>query len=37
MIVALLLQKNEEDQEHPIDIFNKALRDAEMKYNSMEK
>jgi hypothetical protein len=36
-IVVVLLQKNEEGYEQPISFFSKALRDAELKYNIMEK
>jgi len=36
-VVAVLLQKNIMGQEHPIAFFNKALRDAPLKYNIMEK
>ena len=36
-IAAVLLQKNPQGQEHPIAFFSKALRDAPMKYNMMEK
>jgi hypothetical protein len=36
-IVAVLLQKNDEGHEQPIVFFNKSLKDAEMKYNIMEK
>jgi len=36
-IVVVLLHKNEENQEQPIAFVSKALRDVEMKYNSMEK
>jgi hypothetical protein len=35
--VAVLLQKNEEGFEQPIAFFNKSLRDAEHKYDIMEK
>ena len=33
----MLLQKNEENKEHPIAFFSKVLRDVEMRYNSLEK
>jgi len=36
-IVAVLLQKNEEGFKQPIAFFSKSLRDAELKYNIMEK
>jgi hypothetical protein len=36
-VAAVLLQKNEEGQEQPISFFNKALRDAEITYEIMEK
>ena len=36
-VVAVLLQKNEEGREQPIAFFNKALRDAEVRYEIMEK
>jgi hypothetical protein len=36
-IVAVLLQKNEEGFEQPIVFFSKNLRDAELKYNILEK
>ena len=36
-IVAILLQKNSEGFEQPIAFFNRALRDASLKYNIMEK
>ena len=36
-IVAVLLQKNDKDFEQPITFFSKALRDAPLKYNIMEK
>jgi hypothetical protein len=34
---AVLLQKNEEGREQPISLFSKALRDAEVRYEIMEK
>jgi hypothetical protein len=37
IIAIVLLQKNEENQEHPIAFFRKALRDVESRYSSMEK
>jgi hypothetical protein len=36
-LAAVLLQKNEEGYEQPITFFSKSLRDAELKYNIMEK
>ena len=36
-IVVVLLQKNPQGQEQPIAFFSKALRDALLKYNIMEK
>ena len=36
-IVVVLLQKNDEGYEQPISFFSKALRDASLKYNIMEK
>jgi hypothetical protein len=36
-IAAVLLQKNEEGHEQPISFFSKALRDAELKYDILEK
>ena len=36
-ISAVLLQKNEEWSEKPVAFFSKVLRDAELKYNIMEK
>ena len=36
-IAAVLLQKNDENLEQPIAIFNKMLRDGELKYGIMEK
>jgi hypothetical protein len=36
-IVVVLLQKNEEGFEQPIAFFSKGLRDAELKYDIMEK
>ena len=37
IVVAVLLQKNNEGFEQPIAFFSKALRDASLKYNIMEK
>ena len=37
IIVAVLLQKNNEGHEQPIVFFNKSLRDVSLKYNIMEK
>ena len=36
-ITTVLLQKNEEGFEHPISFFSRALRDAELRYNLIEK
>jgi hypothetical protein len=36
-IATVLLQKNEEGFEQPIAFFSKSLRDAELKYNILEK
>jgi hypothetical protein len=36
-VAAVLLQRNEEGREQPIAFFNKALRDAETRYEIMEK
>ena len=36
-IAVVLLQKNEQGFEQPIAFFSKALRDAELKYDLMEK
>jgi hypothetical protein len=36
-IAAVLLQKNKEGFEQPIAFFSKSLRDAELKYDIMEK
>ena len=36
-VAAILLQKNPEGMEQPIAFFSKALRDAPLKYNIMEK
>jgi hypothetical protein len=36
-VAAVLLQKNEKGHEQPIAFFNKALRDAETRYDVMEK
>ena len=36
-IVVVLLQKNPQGQEEPIAFFSKALRDAPLMYNIMEK
>ena len=37
IVVAVLLQKNEEGREQPITFFSRALRDAESRYEIMEK
>ena len=36
-VVGVLLQKNHEGFEHPITFYNKTLRDASLKYNSLDK
>jgi hypothetical protein len=36
-LVLVLIQKNTEGLEHPISFFSRALRDAEMRYDIMEK
>ena len=36
-IVVVLLQKNEEGKEQPVAFFSKVIRDAELKYNILEK
>jgi hypothetical protein len=36
-VVVVLLQKNEEGREQPISFFSKALRDAKIRYEIMEK
>jgi hypothetical protein len=36
-VAAVLLQKNEEGFEQPIDFFSKSLRDAELRYDILEK
>lgn len=36
-ITAILLQKNDQGYDQPIAFFSKALRDAPLKYNIMEK
>jgi hypothetical protein len=36
-VAIVLLQKNDEGLEHPIAFFSRALRDAELKYDIMEK
>jgi hypothetical protein len=37
IVAVVLLQKNEEGFEQPIAFFNKSLRDAELRYNILEK
>jgi len=37
IIVAVILQKNDQGYEQPIAFFRKALRNAPLKYNIMEK
>lgn len=36
-IAGVLLQKNDQGYEQPIDFFSKTLRDAPLRYNIMEK
>ena len=36
-IAAVLLQKNNENHEHPIDFMSKNLRDVELKYTTTKK
>jgi hypothetical protein len=36
-LAVVLLQKNDEGFEQPISFFSRALRDAELKYDIMEK
>jgi hypothetical protein len=36
-VVAVLLQKDEENFDHPVDFFSKNLRDAELRYDPIEK
>jgi len=36
-LVVVLLQKNEDFRDHPISFFNKVMRDAELKYDIIEK
>ena len=36
-IAVVLLQKNDQGEEQPIDFFSKILRNGEVKYNIMEK
>jgi hypothetical protein len=36
-IVVVLLQNNEEGNDHPIALFRKALKDVELKYDILEK
>ena len=36
-ITAILLQENEEGSEHPVAFFSKNLRDAELRYDIIEK
>ena len=37
IVEAVLLQKNDEGLDHPIAFFSKTLRDAELKYDPIEK
>ena len=36
-LATVLLQKNDEDVEHPVAFFNKTLRDIELRYDLIEK
>ena len=36
-VAVVLLQKNDQGEEHPIAFFSKILRDGELKYSIMEK
>ena len=36
-VAAVLLQKNDEGLDHPIGFFSRTLRDAELKYDPIEK
>jgi len=36
-VAVVLLQKDDEGLDHPIAFFNKTLRDAELKYDPIEK
>jgi hypothetical protein len=36
-VAAVLLQKNDQGKNNPIDFYNKALRDTELRYEIMEK
>ena len=36
-VAGVLLQKNHEGHEHPIDFYSKTLRDAPLKYNILDK
>ena len=36
-LAAVLLKKNKEGLEQPIDFFSKTLRDSELKYSILEK
>ena len=37
IVAAVLLQKNDEGLDHPIDFFRRTLRDAELEYEPIEK
>ena len=37
IVAAVLLQKNDEGLDHPIAFFSRTLRDAEMKYDPIDK
>ena len=36
-VAAVLLQKDDDNMDHPVAFFNKTLRDAEIRYNPIEK
>ena len=36
-VAAVLLQKNDEGVDHPIDFFSRNLRDAELNYDPIDK
>ena len=37
IVVAVLLQKDDDGLDHPITFFNKTLKDVELKYDPIEK